>query len=179
MDEQSGRTGRRRFLALTGAAALLLGAAGAVGAAVLWPEPEPEPDRRRVRTDPAPLNSRFEQALGPLSDPHWLGYDVDASSADRYLPSPDSRIRLVGIARMRPGAAAEVLARPGHAFAPAGLPDLPAPLEPHVPAGARWQGSPDFDRAANRPGASVQPSGTYRLDAARDLVWFDVLFRYT
>ncbi|MFF4318885.1 hypothetical protein [Streptomyces sp. NPDC001568] len=177
-DRAPGRGERRRFLALTGGAALLLAAAGA---AALWPdaEPESEPDRRRVRTDTEPLNRRFEQALGPLSDPHWLGYDVDASSADRFLPGPDSRIRLVGIARTRPGAASRILEGSGHAFVPAGLPDLPARLRTHVPTGARWQGSPGFDTAANRPGPSVVPSGTYRLDAARDLAWFDVVLLHT
>ncbi|MEU9032412.1 hypothetical protein AB0D46_33895 [Streptomyces sp. NPDC048383] len=190
MDDQRGRApgrgDRRRFLALTGGAALLFTAAGA---AALWPGPQQdphpgsesgsEPDRQRVRTDPAPLNSRFEPALGPLADPHWLGYDIDASSADRFLPGPDSRIRLVGIARMRPGAAARIVEGSGHAFGPAELPDPPARLRAHVPAGARWQGSPGFDAAANRPGPSVAPSGTYRLDAGRDLVWFDVVLLHT
>ncbi|MFF3014193.1 hypothetical protein [Streptomyces sp. NPDC057939] len=175
-----GRTDRRRFLALTGGAALLLTAAGA---AALWPdsepEPESEPDRRRVRTDTEPLNSRFEQALGALSDPHWLGYDIDASSADRFLPGPDSRIRLVGIARMRPGAAAGIVERSGHAFVPAALPDPPSPLRSHVPAGARWRTSPGFDTAANRPGPAVVPSGTHHFDAALDLVWFDVVLLHT
>ncbi|MGW7347140.1 hypothetical protein [Streptomyces sp. NPDC054854] len=173
-----GRTDRRRFLAFAGGAALLLTAAGA---AAPWPgaEPDPAPDRRRVRTDPAPLNSRFEHALGTLSDPHWLGYDIDASSSDRFLPGPDSRIRLVGIARMRPGAAAGIIERSGHAFAPADFPQPPGPLRAHVPAGARWRTGPGFDAAANRPGPSVVPSGTHRLDAALDLVWFDVLLLHT
>lgn len=68
----------------------------------MWPEQEAA---EKVRTDPAPLNRRFSAALGDVSDAHWLGYDTDESTNDRSIPSPDSRIRLVGVARLEQGTA--------------------------------------------------------------------------
>lgn len=179
-DGRHGPTGRRKFLTLAGGI-LLVGAAGVAGAAALRSEDAPGPDPQRVRTDPEPLDRRFGTALGPLSDAHWIGYDVDAAQQDSRIgpPAPDSRVRLVGLARLRPGGAAAVLATPGHTFTPAPLTGLPARLEPYVPAGAVWRGSAEFDRTVTTGDPSAEATGGFRFDEAHDLVCFDLLYLYT
>ncbi|MCX5197075.1 hypothetical protein OOK31_24785 [Streptomyces sp. NBC_00249] len=176
-DGRSGRTGRRRFLTLTGGI-LLAGVAGTAAVSALRSSQEQdEPDPLRVRTDLEPLERRFGPALGPLSDAHWIGYDIDAAQESRLgPPSPDSRIRFVGLARLRPGRAAGILTAPGRTATPAPLADLPARLEPYVPAGAVWRGSAEFDSAANTEEPSVSSTGRFRFDEAHDLVCFDLLY---
>ncbi|MFI8388480.1 hypothetical protein [Streptomyces sp. NPDC085540] len=179
MDTQRGRTDRRTFLLIAGLPLLTVGAGMTY---LLWPEP---PRRPEVRTDLEPLNRRLGPFLGELSDAHWLGYDIDGPDDDRSIPSPDSRVRVVGVAHLPTGRAAAITGKPDHAFAAAGAPsDLPAPLKQYLPAGAPWQHSPDFDAYANGPGAGSQasggiPSGRYLFDTARDLVHFDVLYLFT
>ncbi|OKK17254.1 hypothetical protein AMK16_20445 [Streptomyces sp. CB00455] len=181
-DAHRGRSDRRRLLVALGAPLLLAGAGAGVAAAVRSGD---EPGPRRVRTDSEPLNRRFASVLGELSEAHWQGYDIDGGAGERTVPGPDSRIRLVGVARLRPGRAAEILRVPDHAFAPAEPAPLPAELERYVPAGAAWRGSARFDAYANRPGTAGGPggdtgrSGGYLFDAARDLVRFDVVFLYS
>lgn len=173
MGAQRSLTNRRRLLLGLGAP-LLLGAAG-LGYAV-WPEEE---DAEKVRTDLAPLNRRFWTALGDVSDAHWLGYDIDESNNDRSIPSPDSRVRLVGIARMEQGRASRITRDPAHHFEAGTLPGVPAPLKPYVPSSSAWQQSASYDKVAVQEGLSVIPSGTFSFDRIRDLVYFDYVFLYT
>ncbi|MFB6558291.1 hypothetical protein ACFCYH_05135 [Streptomyces sp. NPDC056400] len=179
MDAQRGRTDRRTFLLIAGLPLLTVGAGMTY---LLWPQP---PRRPEVRTDLEPLNRRLGPFLGELSDAHWLGYDIDGPDDDRSIPSPDSRVRVVGVAHLPTGGAAAITGKPDHAFAAAGAPsDLPAALEPYLPAGAAWRHGPGFDAYANGQGAGSQasdgiPSGRYLFDTARDLVHFDVLYLFT
>ncbi|MFA7766675.1 hypothetical protein [Streptomyces sp. NRRL S-448] len=179
MDTQRGRTNRRRFLLIAGLPLLTVGAGMTY---LLWPEP---PSRAEVRTDLEPLNRRLGPFLGELTDAHWLGYDIDDTGDDRGIPSPDSRVRVVGVAHLPAGGAAAITGKPDHAFAAAGAPSgLPAALKQHLPAAAAWQHSPAFDAYANSQGAGGQasdgiPSGRYLFDTARDLVHFDVLYLFT
>ncbi|MFJ8017691.1 hypothetical protein [Streptomyces sp. NPDC096339] len=176
MDAQRGRTNRRRFLLIAG---LPLLAVGGGMTYLLWPEP-PSPNPFTVRTDAEPLNTRFGPWLGELTDPHWLGYDIDEAAAggDRFIPGPDPRIRLVGVARLPAGGAAALAGVPGRTFTPAALPELPGPLKPHLPAEATWQHSPEFDAYANHEATDGHPTGRYLIDVARDLVCFDVVYIY-
>ncbi|WP_405445970.1 hypothetical protein [Streptomyces erythrochromogenes] len=175
MDAQRGRTNRRRFLLIAGIPLLAVGAGTAYA---VWPGPaRPGP---QVRTDLEPLNARFGPYVGTPVEAHWLGYDIDekpGSAESRTIPGPDSRIRLVGVARLAAGGAAAVTGRAEYAFAPA--PALPAELAPYAPAGAAWQHSRQFDAYANHEGAEGHPSGEYHFDTARDLVRFDLLYLYT
>ncbi|MFJ3723425.1 hypothetical protein ACIPYQ_12740 [Streptomyces sp. NPDC090045] len=175
MEAQPGRTSRRRFLLIAG---LPLLAAGGLTAYAAWPEPDRS--KVRVRTDLKPLESRFGTYVGELTEAHWVGYDIDESPGDRTIPSPDSRIRLVGVARLAAGGAAAIVRNAEYAFTPA-VPAsaLPAPLEKYSPADAAWQHSPQFDAYVNRPQSDGHPSGAYHLDEARDLVHFDLLYLYT
>ncbi|MFD9366612.1 hypothetical protein ACFWA6_02735 [Streptomyces sp. NPDC060020] len=175
MEAQSGRTNRRRFLLIAG---LPLLAAGGLVTYAAWPVPNP--DKVRVRTDLDPLKSRFGTYVGELTEAHWLGYDMDESPGDRTIPSPDSRIRLAGVARLAAGGAAAITRNAEYAFTPTPPASaLPAPLAKYVPADAAWQHSPQFDEYANRPQSSGRPSGAYHLDEARDLVHFDLVYLYT
>ncbi|MDX3533423.1 hypothetical protein PV721_03360 [Streptomyces sp. MB09-01] len=175
MEAQPGRTDRRRFLLIAG---LPLLAVGGLTAYAAWPQPDRP--RVRVRTDLEPLESRFGTHVGELTEAHWLGYDIDEGAGDRTVPSPDSRIRLVGVARLAAGGAAAIVRNAEYAFAPAApTSGLPAPLEQYLPADAAWQHSPQFDAHANRPQSSALPSGAYHFDGARDLVRFDLLYLYT
>ncbi|WP_329388799.1 hypothetical protein OG625_34450 [Streptomyces sp. NBC_01351] len=176
MDAQRGRTNRRSFLLTAG---LPLLAVGGGMTYLLWPESDPgrEPDWRRVRTDLEPLNKGFGAYLGELTDAHWLGYDVDeAKYGDRSIPSPDSRIRLVGVAHLAPGGAASVVGTPGRTFAAAVPSEPPTPLAPYLPADQAWQRSPEFDAQANSETSGGYQSGEYLIDVRRDLVYFDVLY---
>ncbi|WP_143568851.1 hypothetical protein [Streptomyces amritsarensis] len=175
---QRGRLDRRRFLLIAG---LPLLTAGAGTACAAWPgSGRPGP---RVRTDLEPLNARFGPYVGSLGEAHWLGYDLDeepGSAESRTIPGPDSRIRLVGVARLAAGGAAAVTGKAEYAFTPAAAPSpLPAALAPYAPAGAAWQHSRKFDAYANHEGAQGRPSGEYLFDADRDLVRFDLLYLYT
>ncbi|MFJ6779109.1 hypothetical protein [Streptomyces yangpuensis] len=174
--EPRGRVDRRRFLLIAGIPLLAVGAGTAYA---LWPGPDRSGPQ--VRTDLKPLNARFGPYVGTLVEAHWLGYDIDEPpGGSRTVPGPDSRIRLVGVARLTAGGAAAVTGRAEYAFTPAAAPsEPPAPLVPHLPAGAAWQHSPQFDAHANREGAEGNPSGEYLFDPARDLVRFDLLYLYT
>ncbi|GAA2618433.1 MULTISPECIES: hypothetical protein [Streptomyces] len=179
MDMQRGRTNRRRFLLIAGLPLLTVGAGTTY---LMWPEPSRPPE---VRTDLEPLNRRLGPFLGELTDAHWLGYDIDDKGGDRGIPSPDSRIRVVGVAHLPPGGAAAITGRPDHAFAPGEPSGPPAALKKHLPAAAVWQHSPGFDAYANGRGAAAGqaddgiPSGRYLFDTARDLVHFDVVYLFT
>ncbi|MFE0577174.1 hypothetical protein [Streptomyces sp. NPDC058874] len=175
---QRGRTSRRRFLLIGGVALLAVGA----GTAYVM-RPGPARPGFQVRTDLEPLNARFGPSVGTLGDAHWLGYDIDeepGSAESRTVPGPDSRIRLVGVARLAAGGAAAITGRAEYAFSPAATPSaLPAELVPYAPAGAAWQHSPRFDAYANRAEAEGSPSGEYLFDAGLDLVRFDLLYLRT
>ncbi|MFG2983404.1 hypothetical protein ACGFYQ_19500 [Streptomyces sp. NPDC048258] len=178
MEAQRGRTDRRGLLRLLGGSALLLTGAAA-GGYVLWPE-GPPPDPERVRTDTEPLRARFA-SFGEMTDAHWLGYDINKGAYDdRSIPGPESRIRVVGLARLPQGRAMEAIRRPRPVpFSVGGLSDIPDPLRKFVPAGAVWQNSPDHDLEINTaPSSADHVEGHYFLDAARDLVWFDAVFLY-
>ncbi|MFC9582362.1 hypothetical protein ACFVJ8_05900 [Streptomyces yangpuensis] len=174
--EPRGRVDRRRFLLIAGIPLLTVGAGTAYA---VWPGPDRSGPQ--VRTDLEPLNARFGPYVGTLVEAHWLGYDIDEPpGGSRTVPGPDSRIRLVGVARLAAGGAAAVTGRAEYAFTPAAAPsEPPAPLVPYLPAGAAWQHSPKFDAHANREGAEGNPSGEYLFDPARDLVRFDLLYLYT
>ncbi|MFE4631771.1 hypothetical protein ACFRJ1_00145 [Streptomyces sp. NPDC056773] len=173
MDAQRGLSSRRRLLLGLGAP-LLLGAAG-LGYAV-WPE---SGGGEKVRTDLGPLNRRFWTALGDVSDAHWLGYDIDETGNGRSVPKPDSRVRLVGVARLKQGTANRIMRDPAHRFEVGPLSGLPAPLKPYVPSSAAWKQSATYDKVALEEGLDVIPSGTFRFDGIRDLVYFDYVFLYT
>ncbi|MGW6980500.1 hypothetical protein ACWGE1_13790 [Streptomyces sp. NPDC054932] len=178
MDVQRGRTNRRRFLLIAGLPLLTVGA-GLTYA--MWPGP---PYTHKVRTDLEPLNRRLGPFLGELTDAHWLGYDIDGKGNGRTVPSPDSRIRVVGVAHLSAGGAAAITGKPDHAFGPGAPSDPPAPLKPYLPAAAAWRHSPGFDAYADGQGAGSQatdgkPAGRYLFDTARDLVHFDVLYLFT
>ncbi|MEV8537064.1 hypothetical protein [Streptomyces sp. NPDC051211] len=179
-------TSRRGFLALLGGSALLL-LPGAAGCSASGSDAEqPVEDHLRVRTDAEPLRKRFT-GLGELSDPHWLGYDVDLAGDRVTIPGPDARIRLVGVAQLPKGAVAAVLrdAPPGDLFEPAELPaDIPAPLAPHLPERSGWRASTAYDlrvlaRDPAQPMSNDQADGQFFLHEGRDLVWFDTLFLET
>ncbi|MFI1279766.1 hypothetical protein ACH4U5_03245 [Streptomyces sp. NPDC020858] len=172
--QQRGRTNRRRFLLITG---LALPAVGGLTAYAAWPQPY----RHEVRTEPEPLNRRFAPYLGGLTDAHWLGYDIDGTGDDRTIPSPDYRVRLVGVAHLPAGGAAAIVNDPGRTFVPAAPSALPAPLKPYLPAVAAWRHSPEFDAYANHKGSGsdASSSGRYLFDTALDLVHFDVLYAST
>ncbi|WP_030759501.1 hypothetical protein [Streptomyces sp. NRRL F-2664] len=186
MDAGRGRIHRRRFLLLAGLPLLSAGAGTACAVRPRSDAPGREAPRRdasgsRVRTDLEPLNARFGPSVGSLAEAHWLGYDIDeAPGGSRTVPGPDSRIRLVGVARLAAGGAAAVTGRAEYAFTPAAAPSaLPAELAPYAPVGAAWQHSPHFDTYANREGSGGRPSGEYHFDTARDLVRFDLLYLFT
>ncbi|MEU2390165.1 hypothetical protein [Streptomyces sp. NPDC007369] len=177
----SGGTERRRFLALLGGAAVLP-LAGAAGCAEL----RPNEDHLRVRSDIEPLRKRFP-ALGEVSDAHWLGYDLDEAGKRQTIPAPDSRIRLVGVARLAEGAVAATLgAAPAEErFEPVPLPaDIPAPLAKHVPDRAGWRASTAYDlrvlaRGPAQSSSGDQAEGRFFLREEDDRVWFDTVFLYT
>lgn len=173
MDTQRGHTNRRRFLLKVGAPLLLLG--GGLGY-TFWPAEE---DSEKVRTDLDPLNRRFWTALGDLSDAHWLGYNIDESNTERQtVPSPETRVRLVGIAHLKPGTANRILRDPAHNFEGAALSTLPGKLKPYVPSAAAWRQSDTYDKRALEEGLNVVPTGTFCFDGIRDLVYFDYVFFY-
>lgn len=172
MGTQRGLTSRRRLLLGLGAP-LLLGAAG-LGYAV-WPEEE---GAEKVRTDLGPLNRRFWTALGDVSDAHWLGYNIDESDSERTVPGPDVRMRLVGTARLKRGAANRITRDPAHHFEVKPLSAVPGPLQPYIPASAGWRQSDTYDKRALEEGLNVVPSGTFSFDGIRDLVYFDFVFYY-
>lgn len=177
MSAQRGLGSRRRLLLGLGAP-LLLGAAG-LGYAV-WPEEE---TTEKVRTDLAPLNRRFWTALGDVSDAHWLGYDIDelesGSNSGRSVPSPDSRMRLVGVAHLKEGTANRITSDPAHHFEVGPLTAPPAALKRYIPSSAAWKQSVTYDKVALEEGLDVIPSGTFRFDGIRDLVYFDYVFLHT
>ncbi|MEV7612766.1 hypothetical protein [Streptomyces sp. NPDC089799] len=197
-DLRSGRPGsqrssRRQFLRLLGGSLLLpaavAGAAGCTAASDRQP-----PDHLRVRTDAEPIRTRLG-ALGALSDPHWLGYDIDDSRAggrsgssgtsERTVPGPDSRIRLVGLARLPKETVAATLATDPGTFEPAAPPEVPEPLAPYVPdaVAAAWRSSPAYDARVlpSPPGGTANPAadGRFFLSEPLGLVWFDTVFLYT
>ncbi|MFZ3495615.1 hypothetical protein ACODT5_20720 [Streptomyces sp. 5.8] len=173
MSTQRGLSSRRRLLLGLGAP-LLLGAAG-LGYA-MWPEEE---TAEKVRTDLAPLNRRFWTALGDVSDAHWIGYDIDESNNDRSVPSPETRMRLVGVAHLKQGTANRIMGDPAHHFEVGPLVSPPAALKPYIPSSAGWKQSVTYDKVALEEGLDVVPSGTFRFDGIRDLVYFDYVFLYS
>ncbi|QES51585.1 hypothetical protein DEJ50_30805 [Streptomyces venezuelae] len=184
MADLSGRTStsRRSFLILLGVTALpVLPAAAGCAAPVVE-------DHLKVQTRTEPLRLRFA-AVGEMSDPHWLGYDIDEAGKRQTIPGQDSRIRMVGVARLPKGAVTGILqsAPPGDRFEPAALPaDIPAPLVPHLPVRDGWHASTGYDArilaAPAAPGNPTAPDtndradGRFFLHEERDLVWFDVLY---
>ncbi|MFJ3923178.1 hypothetical protein [Streptomyces sp. NPDC090022] len=180
-----GAYGRREIPVLLGGLILLL-SGGAAGCAAGTDSGRDggNKDHLRVRTDPEPLRRRFG-VLGELSEPHWLGYDVDEAGKRTLVPAPDSRIRLVGSARLPKGAVAAALAAGRdrqEPFEPAALTDIPEPLRASVPAGARWLHSAAYDARVLAPGPQTEVNasadGRFLLDEERDVVWFDTVFLY-
>ncbi|MFD9409882.1 hypothetical protein ACFWBN_23115 [Streptomyces sp. NPDC059989] len=178
MEAQRGGIDRRRLLAVLGGSALLLTGVMAGGYALRSEDPPLPPER--VRTDIEPLRARFA-TVGEMSDAHWLGYGINKGAYDeRSIPGPESRIRVVGLARLPQGRAAEAIGRPRQVPFSVGAPsDIPGPLRKFLPNGAVWQSSPEHDLEVNgAPTDADHVEGRYFLDAARDLVWFDALFLY-
>ncbi|MFJ7157190.1 hypothetical protein ACIQUQ_19870 [Streptomyces sp. NPDC101118] len=138
-----------------------------------------------MRTDTGPLRERFA-LLGELSDAHWLGYDVDGAGKRETVPGPDSRIRMVGVARPAADALRAALdSRPnGERFEEAApLGTVPAPLAPHLPERTGWQENTAYDLlvlGGGEDGAAVndRADGRFLLHEGRGLVWFDAVFLY-
>ncbi|WP_431960273.1 hypothetical protein [Actinacidiphila sp. bgisy160] len=148
-------------------AALAAGAA-ALATACTSTRPQAGPSKvpeGPVRTDTAPLERRFP-LLGPLSDAHWLGYDLVAGNDGRSVPGP-SDIRVVGVAALAAGGVAGLTAH--RDFRPARLPVFPDRLAALLPADARWVRSDSFDAEIT---ADLY-SGSFFLSKARGLVCFD------
>ncbi|MET9467920.1 hypothetical protein ABZY44_24555 [Streptomyces sp. NPDC006544] len=165
---------------MLGAPLVLAGAGWGVAAAMAGDE---DP-RRRIRTDLEPLNARFAPYTGELPAAHWQAYDID-DHGDRFtLPSPDRRVRVVGVARLGPGGARRAMGD-GSTFFAAVPRDLPGPLKPHLPADAQWQRSAHFDTlvaesgtepaGTEPPGAESSGTSEICIDAQRDLMYFDLL----
>ncbi|MFH8518837.1 hypothetical protein ACH4CE_27855 [Streptomyces gelaticus] len=168
--ERSRGPSRRTWLSLGIGAA----AAAAVGGTVYASADGPVPDHERVRTDLAPLRRRFGEA-GRLSGAHWLAYDRDAEGRS-YLPSPDPRYRVVGVARLPAGTAARTVAGPAHAFGPAAPHGVPDVLAGFLPAHARWMTSASYDALLLGPGpVDDLTKGRFFLDAATDSLYFDTV----
>ncbi|MET9916061.1 hypothetical protein ABZZ04_03130 [Streptomyces sp. NPDC006435] len=169
--ERSRGPSRRAWLAL----GIGVAAAAAVGGTVYASaDDEPVPDRERIRTDLAPLQRRFGEA-GRLRGAHWLAYDQDAEGRS-YLPSPDPRYRVVGVARLPAGAAARTAADPAHAFGPAGPTGVPEVLAAFLPAHARWLTSASYDALLLGPGpVDGLTRGRFFLDTATDTLYFDTV----
>lgn len=154
-------------------APLLLGGAGfAVSAAVA--EDDDEDPRRRVHTHLEPLNERFAERTGQLAEAHWQAYDIDDKGERITLPSPDPRIRIVGIARLSPGGARKAMGG-GSTFFTATPKAVPDRLQKYLPADAQWLRSAHFDQLV--AGSATEASGASEvcLDPARDLMYFDLL----
>ncbi|GAB3685706.1 hypothetical protein GCM10027589_54620 [Actinocorallia lasiicapitis] len=160
--------GRRVALALALAATLLLTAC----------TPERAPDTAKptptpkVRTDREPLERRFA-ALGPLTDPHWLGTTLgpEPDPADRITVPGPSDVRVVGFARLKPGTVTTLLAAPHWSFHRTEPDEIPAALTPFTPEHARWFRSTSFDSSLTR---DLYP-GTFSLDPATDTVYFETM----
>lgn len=157
---------RRRTLLLLGGLAAVGAGTGVYAATATR---GPVPDRERVRTDTAPLRSRFG-ALGQLTDPHWLGYNPHDSGRE-ILPDQDPQIRVVGIARLPAGTAASLTAAPGYGFAPAEPRAVPEGLAEFLPADARWVTSVRYDEHLTKS----RYTGRFHLDPVTDSVWFDTV----
>ena len=169
--ERSRGPGRRAWLAL----GIGTAAAAAVGGTVyVSTDDDPVPDRERVRTDVAPLRRRFGEA-GRLGGAHWLAYDRDAKGRS-YLPSPDPRYRVVGVARLPAGTAARTVADPAHAFEPSAPHGVPDVLAEFLPAHARWMTSTSYDALLLGPGpVDGLTEGRFFLDSATDSLYFDTV----
>lgn len=168
--ERSRGPSRRAWLSLGIGAA----ATAAVGGTVYASADGPVPDHERVRTDLAPLRRRFGEA-GRLSGAHWLAYDRDAKGRS-YLPSPDPRYRVVGVARLPAGTAARTVADPAHVFEPAAAHGVPDVLAGFLPAHARWKTSASYDALLLGPGpVDGLTKGWFFLDAATDSLYFDTV----
>ncbi|MFG3055960.1 hypothetical protein ACGFZP_34110 [Kitasatospora sp. NPDC048239] len=156
---------------------------------------ESDPDSTRVRTDTAPLQRPFA-AIGELSDPHWLGYNLHYESRP-LVPDQDPPIRVVGIAHLPAGTAAAITSRPEYAFHPVAPADgatpaaptasspgsasldlllpgpgqLPVPLRHALPVESDWLTSEAYDRTIT--GSRYQ--GRFFLDPLSDSVYFDTV----
>ncbi len=155
---------RRNWLVLGGLVAVAAGA-GAYAAS----GDTAVPDRARVRTDTAPLQSRFTQ-LGQLSAPHWLGWNPNDSGREP-VPDQDPQIRVVGIARLPAGRASDITGPPEYAFSPTPPAAVPKALAEFLRAQARWLHSARFDQHVTRS----HYRGRFHFDPATDSVWFDTV----
>ncbi|WP_406393031.1 hypothetical protein [Streptomyces sp. NBC_00887] len=164
---------RRAWLALGIGACAAVAVGGTVYA--FGGPTQAQQDAERVLTDVVPLQEQFGEA-GRLSDPHWLVYDPDEAERSReFLPSPDARYRVVGVARLPAGTAASIVATPAYAFAPADPVDVPDVLTEFLPAQARWMSSAAFDRRLLAPGTGDVTGGRFFLDPSTDSLYFDAV----
>lgn len=123
-----------------------------------------------LRTDPEPLERRFA-ALGPLSEPHWLGIRLGADSGSRVdVPGPTD-VRVVGFARLGKGRLDALVADPRYDFRPAELPRLPQKLAQFTGAGGGWLRGEAFDRRVT--GGTY--TGAFYLHPATGRVCFDTV----
>ncbi|MGW7464133.1 hypothetical protein ACWGJT_05370 [Streptomyces xantholiticus] len=127
------------------------------------------PDEGPLRAETEPLEKRFPQ-LGPLSDAHWLGYDLVKNNDGRSVPGP-SDIRVVGVARLADGTVERLLSVTTRDFRPDAPVDVPGRLAAHVPDGAGWVHSKSFDSEISKNAYT----GRFLLSAAEGLVWFDAV----
>ncbi|WP_406195654.1 hypothetical protein OH807_07925 [Kitasatospora sp. NBC_01560] len=145
-------------------------AAGCSGGPSGAPAKGVNPASAKVRTDVEPLQRRF-LAIGQLSDPRWVGYDKDDDGGRVTVPDPDPQVRVAGLAHLPVGTAATLTADPAYAFHPGTPGDLPPALDGDLVRAAHWLTSPAYDRSITKS----QYVGTFYLDPATDLLWFDTI----
>lgn len=157
---------------MLGAPLLLAGAGFGVYSAVA--EEEDDDPKRRIHTHLEPLNERFAEHTGELAEAHWQAYDIDDKGERITLPSPDPRIRLVGVARLRPGGARKAMGD-GSTFFTATPKAVPDRLKKYVPADGQWQRSAHFDQLIAEAATETAGASEICIDAQRELMYFDLL----
>ncbi|MFF8835563.1 hypothetical protein [Streptomyces sp. NPDC015130] len=126
-------------------------------------------ERREVNTDVEPLRRRF-RAIGPLSDPHWLGYDPNDSGRE-WIPDQDPRVRVVGVARLPAGAVSSLVGGTAYSFEPSDPSNPPEELAEFLPENAGWVASVRYDKHIT---GSRYP-GRFHLSPTTDHVYFDTV----
>jgi hypothetical protein len=105
--------------------------------------------------------------FGRLSDAHWLGATLKSDSRIS-VPGP-SDVRVVGVARLREGEGALIVAARQSDFRPETPSQVPGPLAGFLPDGAKWVRSEAFDGEVT----GEAYFGEFYLDPVSDSVYFD------
>ncbi|MBT2472697.1 hypothetical protein J7E97_33815 [Streptomyces sp. ISL-66] len=170
MGVRRGRTSRRRLLLMLGAPLVLAGTGFGVASALTGDE---DP-RHEIHTSLEPLNERFAEYTGELAEAHWQAYDIDDRGDRLTVPSPDHRIRVVGVARLRTGGAVKAMDG-GATFFTATPKALPDRLKPYLPTDAQWLRSAHFDKLVAETDTEGPGGSEVCFDPQRDLMYFDLL----